>query len=241
MPWRDDTRPYHVLVSEMMLQQTQVSRVVPKFDAFIEQFCDETALAQAPLSEVIAAWQGLGYNRRAKYLHDAATMITTQCGGRFPDTAPALQQLPGVGPNTAGAIMAYAFNQPSIFIETNIRTVYIHHFFEQRDDVHDREIVPLLEATLDRAQPRLFYWALMDYGAHLKSTGAQHVSRSRHYKKQSALRGSVREMRGQIITQLTRAQSLDALQADPRYRQAIDGLLHDGLIRHDETGYALTG
>ena len=129
MPWREDTRPYYVLVSELMLQQTQVPRVVPKFEAFIAVFPDEKALAAATLADVLKLWQGLGYNRRAKFLHEAAKMIVQEFGGVFPKSEADIMRLPGVGKNTAGAIIAYAFNMPSIFVETNVRTVYIHHFF----------------------------------------------------------------------------------------------------------------
>ena len=128
MPWREDTRPYFVLVSELMLQQTQVSRVIPKFKEFIKHFPDERALASASLGDVLKQWQGLGYNRRAKYLHEAARMIVDEFGGEFPKDQKDMQRLPGVGKNTAGAIAAYSFNQPSVFVETNIRTVFIHHF-----------------------------------------------------------------------------------------------------------------
>ena len=127
MPWRQDTRPYYVLVSELMLQQTQVDRVIPKFLAFITQFPDEKVLAGALLADVLKQWQGLGYNRRAKFLYESAKAVVVL--GAFPDDEAGLLKLPGVGKNTAGAILAYAYNQPGLFIETNIRAVYIHHFF----------------------------------------------------------------------------------------------------------------
>lgn len=236
MPWRDDTRPYYVLVSELMLQQTQVARVVPKFAAFVAAFPDERALARASLADVLKLWQGLGYNRRAKYLHDAATMIVEEFGGSFPSEAAELMRLPGVGTNTAGALQAYAFNQPSVFVETNIRTVYIHHFFHDRFDVDDREIRALLAQTLDRDRPREFYWALMDYGSWLKAQGVRNTSSSKHYKKQSPLRGSVREVRGQIVRVLARGEASEAglraqLGDDQRFTPALKGLLRDGLVR----------
>ncbi|MCA9327351.1 A/G-specific adenine glycosylase, partial [Candidatus Saccharibacteria bacterium] len=121
MPWRSDTRPYYVLVSELMLQQTQVDRVIPKFQAFIAAFPDERILAQASLADVLKLWQGLGYNRRAKFLHDAAKHVVAS--GDFPLDEAGLVTLPGVGKNTAGAIMAYAYNQPAIYVETNVRAV----------------------------------------------------------------------------------------------------------------------
>lgn len=235
MPWRRDVRPYYVLVSELMLQQTQVDRVVPKFNAFIKRFPDEIMLAQAPLGEVVAIWSGLGYNRRAKFLHQAAQKITTEFSGKLPDTLEKVQMLPGVGPGTAGAIMTYAFNRPSVFIETNVRTVYFYHFFPGTDRVMDAELRPIIETTLDREHPREFYWALMDYGAYLKKNGAGAVAKSKHYKKQSPLKGSVREVRGRIIDLLiVSSKSVEDIyyhfQDDERTDKAVKGLLADGLI-----------
>jgi A/G-specific adenine glycosylase len=187
MPWRSDTRPYYVLVSELMLQQTQVARVIPKFTAFIHVFPDEATLAQASLADVLTLWQGLGYNRRAKFLHESAKMIMEEFGGSFPSERTDILRLPGVGRNTCGAIEAYAFSRPSLFVETNVRTVYIHHFFADDSAVSDAAILAMLEATLDAEHPREFYWALMDYGSWLKTNGVRNVSQSKHYKKQPAL------------------------------------------------------
>lgn len=233
MPWREDTRPYYVLVSELMLQQTQVSRVIPKFNEFIKRFPDEKGLAAAPLADVLKVWQGLGYNRRAKYLHEAAKKIV-ELGG-FPDTKAGLLALPGVGKNTAGAILAYSFNQPSIFIETNIRTVYIHHFFNDHFDVDDRHIREKLEETLDHEHPREFYWALMDYGSQLKASGVRNISQSKHYKKQSPLKGSLREVRGMILRELahgdrTPEELKRSMPADERFDVALESLSKEKLI-----------
>lgn len=232
MPWRHDTRPYYVLVSELMLQQTQVDRVVPKFKAFITMFPDEKTLADASLADVLKSWQGLGYNRRAKFLHEAAKKIVEL--GEFPNEESGLIGLSGVGTNTAGAILAYAFQKPAIFIETNVRAVYIHHFFDDQDLIDDKDIRTLIGRTIDNKDPRSFYWALMDYGTHLKKQGVL-PSRSRHYKKQSALRGSIREVRGQILSVLSRTDSNEAalrqeLNADDRFDRALDGLMKDGLV-----------
>ncbi len=245
MPWRSDTRPYYVLVSELMLQQTQVSRVIPKFEAFISAFPDERALADATLADVLILWQGLGYNRRAKYLHDSAQLVQSEFGGSFPQTAEELQKLPGVGKNTTGALLAYAYNQPALFIETNIRTVYIHHYFSDNSAVDDREITALLAETIDSEHPREFYWALMDYGAWLKNNGVQTNAKSRHYKKQSALKGSLREMRGRILKslaahELNDAELIDTVMADERYEQALAGLVQDGLIQQVDSRWRLT-
>ena len=235
MPWRTDTRPYYVLVSELMLQQTQVDRVVPKFLAFIERFPDVEALAQASLAEVLMLWQGLGYNRRAKFLHQSAQYVCQNYAGIFPQTKQELIRLPGVGPNTAGAILNYAFNIPTVFIETNVRTVYFYHFFTSAESIHDSQITEVLLETLDTENPREFYWALMDYGSWLKKQGVGSIKQSRHYKKQSPLEGSVRQVRGQIVRVLTQGdmneQSLkDVIKSDERYEKARDGLLNDGLI-----------
>lgn len=235
MPWRQDTRPYYILVSELMLQQTQVDRVVPKFLAFIARFPDEGALAAASLADVLSLWSGLGYNRRAKFLHEAAKMIVQKHDGIFPDTRDALMQLPGVGPNTAGAILVYAFNTPAVFIETNIRTVYFEHFLADVDSVSDKELAVYVEQTIDTEHPREFYWALMDYGTWLKKNGGGRLKQSKHYKKQAPLKGSVREVRGQIIRLLTEKDiplfDMEILfKGDDRFIIAIDGLLSDGLI-----------
>jgi A/G-specific adenine glycosylase len=239
MPWRHDTRPYYVLVSELMLQQTQVDRVIPKFEAFIGRFPDEATLAAASLSEVVALWSGLGYNRRAKFLHEAAKMIVRDFDGRVPETYEQLVRLPGVGPNTAGAILAYAFNQPIVFIETNVRTVYFTHFFEGSESVSDAQLRGIVDQTLDREHPREFYQAVMDYGTWLKRQGGGRLTQSRHYKKQAPLKGSVREVRGAIIKQLTMSDRLlielsTAYATDDRFEPALTGLLKDGLV--EQTG-----
>lgn len=234
MPWRTDTRPYYVLVSELMLQQTQVSRVVPKFEAFIAQFPDEQVLAQASLAEVLRLWQGLGYNRRARFLHEAVKQIVAQ--GSFPSTYEELVRLPGIGPNTAGAILAYSYNYPSIFIETNIRTVYILHFYADNEGVNDTQIKDKLAATISKEHPREWYWAIMDYGSYLKATGIRVHRTSHHYVKQPPLKGSIREVRGKIIKALVQYGDMNdhALRRhigyDERYKPALEGLVRDSLV-----------
>lgn len=245
MPWRDDTRAYFILVSELMLQQTQVDRVIPKFNAFIAKFPSVEALAQASLADVLQLWNGLGYNRRAKYLHDAAKMIKSEFGGAFPANRVELRRLPGVGEGTSGAIAAYAFNQPEVFIETNVRTVFFHHFFTEGGKVDDSEIAKLLSETLDHENPREFYWALMDYGTWLKKQGTGKVAQSRHYKRQSPLKGSLREMRGMILRSLTaKEQKVDELENqfknDQRFLPALAGLERDGLLTRTKTKLHLT-
>ena len=238
MPWRRDTRAYYILVSELMLQQTQVTRVIPKFAAFIEKFPSEKELATASLGDVLKLWQGLGYNRRAKFLHEAAKEIIRL--GSFPEVEKELVKLPGIGKNTAGAILTYSFNHPSIFIETNIRTVYIHHFFNDNFEVNDSDIIDVLKQTIDNESPRDFYWSLMDYGSWLKTKGVRNNSQSKHYKKQTILEGSLREMRGMIIRNLTTNTEIETLKSDYRFEKAIEGLLRDGLIRVTPKNIKLT-
>lgn len=239
LPWRNAEAdgsfdPYKIMVSEIMLQQTQAARVIPKYISFIARFPTTKILAKAPLADVLAEWSGLGYNRRAKYLWQAAQAIQDT----FPNTNDDLVKLPGIGKNTAGAIMAYAFNKPIVFIETNVRTVYIHHFFGDQLGIDDKELIPLIEATLDREQPREWYWALMDYGVFLKATVGNTARNSKHYTKQSMFKGSKRQIRGQVIRILTDGpitlQELEAQIVDERLPSVVRDLLHEGLIQQDD-------
>lgn len=245
MPWRQDTRPYYVLVSELMLQQTQVSRVVPKFEVFIRAFPTIEVLAAAPLADVLTQWVGLGYNRRARFLHQIAQKVVAAFEGELPADARELEILPGIGPNTAGAILAYAFNQPVVFIETNVRSVYFHHFFEDEAGISDAEIRSLVQQTLDTQCPREWYWALMDYGTFLKASVGNNIARSRHYKKQSKFEGSLRQLRGKVVRQLTDGkQSIVALEEgvnDPRLPAVLASLENDGLLQQNGNFVYLTG
>jgi A/G-specific adenine glycosylase len=204
MPWRETKNPYHILVSELMLQQTQVPRVLEKYREFIVRFPDAAALAKAPLRSVLRVWQGLGYNRRALALQQIARIVVERFKGKVPSSLDDLVELPGIGKATASAILAFAFNQPIAFIETNIRTVFIHFFFSDRDAVSDEEILPLVVQTLDADNPREWYYALMDYGTFLKKTAANAGRKSRHYHKQSPFDGSNRQVRGRIVRYLTK-------------------------------------
>jgi A/G-specific adenine glycosylase len=205
LPWRHTIDPYHIAVSEIMLQQTQVARVIEKYKEFLQKFPTIHKLAKAPLADVLRAWSGLGYNRRAKYLHQMAQSVVHDHTGKFPDTYEDLKSLPGIGPYTAGAIYAFAYNKPIPIIETNIRTVYIHHFFSKKDKVLDTDLMKIIEKTLDQKKPREWYWALMDYGAHLKASGIKNNAKSKHYTKQSKFQGSKRQIRGAIMRELLKS------------------------------------
>lgn len=199
LPWRKTKDPYHIVVSELMLQQTQVSRVLSKYDQFLKTFPNWNALASAQLPSVLSVWQGLGYNRRAKYLHQIANHVVREHQGRLPSDFKLLTDLPGIGPNTAGAILAYAFNIPHPFLETNIKAIYIHHFFPRKKSVSDTELLALVEATLDQKNPRRWFNALMDYGTMIKAVHGNAARRSATYTIQSVFKGSRREVRGAIL------------------------------------------
>lgn len=202
LPWRKTSNPYRILVSEIMLQQTQVDRVIPFYKNFLKKFPTVKKLSEAPLSEVLKVWQGLGYNRRAKMLHEAAKKIMIYHNNRLPSNYDELIALPGVGDYTAKAVLTFAFNKPVSMIETNIRSVFIHHFFSNKREVDDKDIFPLIEQTLPKQNPSAWYAALMDYGSFLKKINPNPSRKSRHHTKQKPFKGSDREIRGAIIKAL---------------------------------------
>lgn len=246
LPWRKTQDPYKIVVSELMLQQTQVVRVIPKYKQFLRQFPTTKKLATSPLGDVLIAWQGLGYNRRAKFLWQAAQAVVSNHAGRWPKTYTGLQSLPGIGSYTAGAVMNFAYNEPIPLIETNVRTVYIHHFFPDKKAVLDKELLPIIERTLDRTHPREWNWALMDYGAHLKSTVGNVSKQSQTYKKQSDFKTSNRYVRGAIMRTLL-ARSLKMRDISSVLSQVdmtvledqLTALTKEGLIVQDRSHYRL--
>jgi len=244
-----------------MLQQTQVERVIPFYRSFIKKFPTAKKLAAAPLSDVLKVWQGLGYNRRAKMLWEAAQVFPRFDLATRSNLVEKLEKLPGVGPYTARAVAAFAFNQDVIFVETNIRTAVIHHFFadantkkvvraEKRrgmiyhtplQKVSDKEIEKILEEALPRGKSREWYSALMDYGAHLKRSGVKLNAKSKHYAKQSKFEGSLRQVRGAILRALTVKKSLTSVRkAYPdRFDAALAALARDGLIKKKGRGWRI--
>lgn len=244
MPWRTEPSPYFVLVSELMLQQTQVARVVPKFEAFIMRFSTIEQLSRSSLTDVLSLWNGLGYNRRAKYLWQTARMVSAEYNMALPRTFRELLSLPGVGTSTAAAIMNYAYQTPTPFVETNIRTVYFHHFFQNQIDITDAQLFEIVSQTIDEQHPREWFWALMDYGTYLKSKGYGRLSQSKHYQKQTSFVGSLREMRGKIIRVLTveplRSEALkQAVAADERFDTALENLEHEQMIEFRDQHWCL--
>lgn len=245
MPWRDVITPYRTFVSEVMLQQTQVARVMEKFPQFIKQFPSFKALATAPLNELLSVWQGMGYNRRALYLKKSAETVVRDYHGRLPRSPEELEKLAGIGPATARSIAAYAWNAPVAFIETNIRAVFLHHFFAGRSGVSDSQLLPFVEAALDRKNPREWYYALMDYGVMLKRLHKNPSRASLHHTKQSKFEGSVREVRGKIVRLLASGAFTDVVLAkrasEPavKIKIALAGLVRDGLIKKTGRKFAV--
>ena len=244
--WRETHNPYHIVVSEIMLQQTQTDRVIGKFEQFIAEFPSIEILAQTPLSAVISAWQGLGYNRRALALHGFAKRVMDEFVGVIPDEPSVLETFRGIGPATASSICAFAFNKPTVFIETNIRAVFIHCFFKRGAIVHDADIMPLVAQTVDRDNTREWYYALMDFGVMLKKNYKNPSRKSAHYTVQTKFEGSDRQVRGRILRMLVDVALIneeELFASIPREREKIRGILQDlekeGFISQREGNYFL--
>lgn len=250
LPWRHleaDTKEvgYKVLVSELMLQQTQVNRVIEKYQQWMDKLPTIDDVARSSLAELLQLWSGLGYNRRAKYLQQACQWLCTHTDGMPPNDIEVLRQLKGIGPNTAAAILVYTFNQPHIFIETNVRTVYIHHFFNDAQNVSDVELMPYIADTVDKEQPREWYWALMDYGSFLKKEYGNVAQRSSVYKPQPQFKGSQRQLRGLVIKQLldgpkTTSELMAMCADDACLPKVVSSLESEGLIVKTGVKYKLS-
>ena len=246
LPWRKTRNPYHILVSEIMLQQTQVERVIGKYNEFINAFPDFRSLARASLRNLLTVWQGMGYNRRALALRSLAQTLMNEHYGKLPSDPENLIALPGIGKYTAGAVAAFAFNQPVLFIDTNIRRVFIHTFLHDRENIKDEDILPLIKQTIDASDPRTWYNALMDYGAMLKREHANANRRSAHYQRQSPFENSNRQIRGRILkvlveeSPLTRSQIVKKSGMDrERVNQNLAELTDEGFIRKQGNFFAL--
>lgn len=245
LPWRNTNNPYHILVSEFMLQQTQVARIIDKYNSFIKRFPGIEHLGKSSLKSVLRMWSGLGYNRRAVYLHNTAKIICKEYNGKIPEIYAELIHLPGISHATAGEILAFAFNIPTVFIETNIRSVYIYSFFNTVNNVNDKTIIPLIEQTLDKSNPRLWYYALMDYGVMIKKENKGVSHRSRQYKKQSRFEGSNRQIRGIIIKALLKnpLTEKELVQTTgitgSKIKQTLTGLCKEGFIKIKRNKYTI--
>ena len=249
LPWRDTSDPYAIWISEVMLQQTQVSRVEGRWEEWLKRFPSVGALADAQLNEVLVVWQGMGYNSRAKRLQECAQIICQEHGGIIPRDYDALVALPGIGPATAAGIRAFAIDEPGVYLETNVRSVFIHELFPEREQVADSELIPLVRQTCPPAgqDVRGWYYALLDYGAHLKKTLPNPSRRSKHHSRQSEFQGSSRQKRSFVLrcvlespkTSLQLQEALDAFElaaGRPRVAPAelsriLEKLEEEGLIQ----------
>jgi A/G-specific adenine glycosylase len=246
LPWRLTEDPYEILVSEIMLQQTQVERVLNKYGPFLNRFPSFRDLAQAPLRDILVAWQGLGYNRRAQALQGIAQRVMADFTGRLPADREALESLPGIGTATSGALMAFAFQQPVVFLETNIRRVYLHFFYPEVEAVPDKMLLPLILLTMDALRVRPWYYALMDYGAMLKKMIPNPNRRSAHYSRQSPFPGSDREIRSRILRlflknpELPEKAILTGIPTDPhRIKRILRQLIEERFLLCQEGSYCL--
>ena len=248
MEWRHTTDPYKIVVSEVMLQQTQVPRVAVIYPKFIERFPDFAALAAAEQADLLAAWQGMGYNRRALNLQKLAGVIVNEYNGTVPQDPAVLATLPGIGPATSCSIAAFAFNRPVVFIETNIRRVFIHYFFDDDKIVDDSELLPLVAAMLPE-NSREWYWALMDLGTALKSSVKNPNQRSRHYTKQKTFEGSDRKIRGSVLKKMLEQKrgspdvfAKEMNEEPARVRGIMEKMAGEGFfVRESETVYRVSG
>lgn len=207
LPWRRTYDPYAIWISEVMLQQTQVSRVMDRWQRWLERFPTVDALAAAAPADVLEEWQGLGYNRRALLVHKASQLIS-ESGGVFPHEVKELVSLPGIGPATAAGIRAFSWNLHGVYLETNVRAVFLHELYPDAEGVPDSELIPLVEKTCPsddpfrerpNDNPRSWYYALLDYGAQLKKTLPNPGRRSKTHVRQSKFEGSHRQKRATLL------------------------------------------
>jgi A/G-specific adenine glycosylase len=237
--WREDINPYYILVSEFMLQQTQVTRVIDFFDRFIATLPTIFDLASASQETMLSLWSGLGYNRRALYLRDAARIICHEYNGIMPQDFQLLLKIKGLGEYTARAIVTYSYNIPLIFIETNIRSVLFIYFQKQlinHNNIHDNDLKEIIEQLIDKKNSRDWYYALMDWGTHLKKIHKdKHLQKSHSFKQQSVFQNSFRQIRGKIIKLLLEQKvlTLDELLSicnDHRTPACLESLMKENFI-----------
>lgn len=251
LPWRvTKTRavnPYEIFVSEMMLQQTQVTRVLEKYARFLEAFPTILYLAKAPLEKVLRVWQGMGYNRRARFLKEAAEIIVKNHKGVIPSEPEILRALPGIGPYTAGAIACFAHNKPVTFLDTNIRKTLLKWFFYTTDynklprqKIDDRELLKIAENVCYKKNPRRWHYALMDYGALVLNNKPELLKRVKSYHRQPRFAGSTRYWRSQIVKYLLQYEqaSGEELQAlvSGEIQPLLSSLARDGLVEASSPG-----
>ena len=245
--WRETCDPYAILVSEVMLQQTQTGRVVPKYEAFLSRWPDFSSLAEASTESLLSVWKDLGYNRRSLNLGKRAKM-TEAWDWTIPNDRVLIESLPGVGKATSAAIRSFCFGEKSVYLETNIRRVLLTAFYPEQDEVKDKDLELLLhDLSLINEDMKIWYYALMDYGVLLKALLPNANKRSAHYTKQKKFENSNRQIRGQLIHLLTDtgAKELSAIYEilssfeDERILNSLDQLSQEGFVQEKEGVYGL--
>ncbi|MDR2746549.1 MAG: A/G-specific adenine glycosylase [Treponema sp.] len=245
-PWRTNISPWGVLVSEFMLQQTQTERVVECWKRWMDKWPSPKLLHEASREEALRAWGTLGYTRRCFFLKDCARRIIKEHNGKVPDRPKDLEELPGIGPYTARAVPCFAYNIPTVFIETNIRAAVLHFFFKDKDKVTDKELMPILQTALDQKDPRTWYWALMDYGAALKKLVPNPNRRSAHYSRQSPFEGSFRQLRGAVVRALAQGpaeteelQKRSGIESGKDLYQVLEALEKEQIVAESKGIYRI--
>lgn len=254
LPWRNTRDPYAIWISEVMLQQTQVARVLTRWERFLARFPTLDALAAASSADIVEEWQGMGYNRRALALKRAADICAAEYGGSLPEGVEALCALPGIGEATAAGITAFSRDVPCVYIETNVRAVFIHEFFPDAERVTDRQLRPLVEAACPSEDVRGWYYALLDIGADLKKTQVNPTRKSASYTRQSAFEGSRRQKRAWLVREVMACpgissaalhERLDAVElaagrdrvADSEFTSIMEALAKEGFFSQVEGGW----
>lgn len=245
--WRETSDPYRILLSEVMLQQTQTSRVEPKYQTFLELWPTFEALAGSSLESLLAQWKGLGYNRRALNLRKSAQM-TEQWGWTIPNDGKQILSLPGVGKSTSAAILCFCYNEKAVYLETNIRRVLLTCFFPEETEVPDKKLEALLAKFFELTDDmKSWYYALMDYGVLLKNLLPNANTRSAHYTKQSKFENSNRQIRGLLIhilsdtgpKPLQRLYSLLPSFEEERVRSCLGQLEKEGFVQEVGAEYRI--
>ncbi len=240
LPWRKTLDPYAILVSEVMLQQTQVDRVVPFYERWLKEFPGFQDLAKADKVKLLGLWSGLGYNSRALRLQKLAQVVVGRYSGKLPKSEEELLSLPGIGPYTAAAILAFAFNKEAHVIDTNIRRVLIHEL-HLKEDIATEDLKKIAFELIPKGKSRVWHNAMMDYGALEKTarkTGVMSLS------KQPKFDGSERKVRGEIVRYLLKVKEASVADVQERYahknfEKILDKMEKDGLITQKEGRVAI--
>jgi len=236
LPWRHTHDPYKIMVSEVMLQQTQVSRVLMRYAEFIEVYPDVQSLAKAKTSDVLKIWKGMGYNRRALYLHQAAKIISEKYHNHFPLSQQLLSKLPGVGKYTARAILVFAHKKDIAMVDTNIRKIITHFFFQDKKQP-ENVIQDLADQLLPKGKSWQWHQALMDLGSQMQTISNAKCPMS---NKKLPFRESNRFFRGRIVdllrekgwkeTALLREMVKRHGKDVQFYKKILEKLLQEGLL-----------